>query len=230
MSSRLCVLCTVYRPRAQPRLPERPPVCDGDRSLLDRHLAELPDLHRRLAVGGAGQVRARSQQPRVSGSRPWSAPASLDLIDLSLPARPAARRLLDRGALVDPDQVGHLSVATILDTWVRDWRARPFAGFRPPTATVDALVGWLRRWLDGACDEHPRIGRFATEIRELRGALRRLLRDTDRSGRAIEHLGASCPRCDLRGVLMWDMDDVYIQCGGCGALYTDAELTNEPAD
>jgi hypothetical protein len=44
-----CVACPTYRPDDKPRIPTRPLVCDGDRRLLDGHLAEIPDLHARLA-------------------------------------------------------------------------------------------------------------------------------------------------------------------------------------
>lgn len=39
-----CILCPVYRPDSTPRLPHRPPVCDGDRQLLSRHLGEIAGL------------------------------------------------------------------------------------------------------------------------------------------------------------------------------------------
>lgn len=39
-----CLLCSVYRPDSEPRLPNYPPVCDGDRNLLDRHLLEIANL------------------------------------------------------------------------------------------------------------------------------------------------------------------------------------------
>jgi hypothetical protein len=36
-----CVLCPVYRPDSDPRNPDYPPVCDGDRRLIDKHLIEI---------------------------------------------------------------------------------------------------------------------------------------------------------------------------------------------
>lgn len=39
-----CTLCAVYRPDSDARLPHRPPVCDGDRTLLDRHLNDIANL------------------------------------------------------------------------------------------------------------------------------------------------------------------------------------------
>jgi hypothetical protein len=40
-----CCLCGIYRPDREPRLPDYPPVCDGDRHLLDRYLIEIANLH-----------------------------------------------------------------------------------------------------------------------------------------------------------------------------------------
>jgi hypothetical protein len=40
-----CCLCSLYRPDSNPRIPHHPPVCDGDRALLDRHLIEIANLH-----------------------------------------------------------------------------------------------------------------------------------------------------------------------------------------
>ncbi|HEY6115303.1 MAG TPA: hypothetical protein VI172_05040, partial [Candidatus Dormibacteraeota bacterium] len=39
-----CVVCPVTRPDADPRQPNTPPVCDGDRALLDRWLVEIANL------------------------------------------------------------------------------------------------------------------------------------------------------------------------------------------
>src|SRR5690606_32327969 len=117
---------------------------------------------------GAGPVPGRWGRPRVSGTRSVPAPAPLDRIDLTLPARPAARRLLARGALgIDSDQIGHLSVATILDTWVRDWRDTCWPGTHLPAATVADLVTWLRTRLPDACQRHPRIAEFAGEVSQV---------------------------------------------------------------
>lgn len=39
-----CTTCPTYRPDSDPRLPNRPTVCDGDRTLLDRHLSDIANL------------------------------------------------------------------------------------------------------------------------------------------------------------------------------------------
>lgn len=43
-----CICCPVYRADATPRIPHNPPVCDGDRTLLDRHLADIARLDEEL--------------------------------------------------------------------------------------------------------------------------------------------------------------------------------------
>lgn len=39
-----CSTCGVLRPDAEPRIPNRPPVCDGDRNLIDRNLNDIANL------------------------------------------------------------------------------------------------------------------------------------------------------------------------------------------
>lgn len=39
-----CTTCPIFRPDADPRIPHHPPVCDGDRALLDRHLVDVSNL------------------------------------------------------------------------------------------------------------------------------------------------------------------------------------------
>ncbi len=43
-----CTVCLLLRPDADPRLPHHPPVCDGDRELLDTWLGEINRLHAQL--------------------------------------------------------------------------------------------------------------------------------------------------------------------------------------
>ncbi len=43
-----CVTCLVLRPDSDPRQPHNPPVCDGDRTLLDKWLGEITRLHDQL--------------------------------------------------------------------------------------------------------------------------------------------------------------------------------------
>ena len=93
-----CVVC-------QRRIPNRPLVCDGDRQGLDSMLREIPDLFARLDPSpGAGGG------PKVSGSREAPVPVSVDVVDLTSPARPGsvAVRMAGDWSLQggDPLQVG----------------------------------------------------------------------------------------------------------------------------
>ncbi|GAA0494912.1 hypothetical protein Ade02nite_19510 [Paractinoplanes deccanensis] len=45
-----CVTCPIVRPDTTPRAPYHPPVCDGDRRLLDRWLGDIARLHDELAT------------------------------------------------------------------------------------------------------------------------------------------------------------------------------------
>lgn len=249
-----CCTCPIYRPDGKPRLPNRPPVCDGDRRLLDSHLWEIPDLYERLpheqpAPGNAtyavqlpsGDIQWRgvnpladvlpaapvpgpSKQPRVSGSKERPAPTSLERIDLMLPARQSTRTLFARGVMgIDDDQVGTLSAATILDTWVRDWRDSLWPDHQLPASSVPDLALWLRNRVDEACDKHPAIDEFAAEMKDLRYALRRQLGETEAQPETEPYKGVACQKCDLRGVLMRKPGSEYIECRSCGALMTDAE-------
>lgn len=249
-----CITCTVYRPDADPRLPIRPPVCDGDRKLLDSHLWDIPDLYGRLpeeptafgnapymvelpggrleqrgvdplaAAFPAGPVPGRSRQPRVSGSKERPAPTSLDRIDLTLPARAASVDLWARTEMgQDPDQVGSLSVATILDCWVRDWREALWPTHSLPVPTVPELARWLRNRVGDACDQHPAIDEFAAELKSLRYALRRQLGETEAQPETEPYKGVACQKCDLRGVLWRKPGSGWIECRSCGNLMSDEE-------
>lgn len=260
LSDHTCVTCPVYRPDAQPRLPHLPPVCDGDRRLLDSHLADLPDLHHRLdqpepaevddrtytlphprdrqvtlvyhrepaaPIGGAAPVPGQPRQPRVTMTRTPPAPMPLDPVDLTAPARHATRRMHARGALgLDDDQHGHLSTATILDTWVRDWRDCLWPDHRLPAPTVPVLAAWLRDRADDAAACHPHIDDFAAEIRQLHHILRHALGETDPQPETARFEGVTCRRCDLRGVLMQRPADDYVECGNCGLLLTQDEYAD----
>jgi|SRR5690554_565979 len=175
----------------------------------------------------AGPIPGQTRQPRVSGSKQPPAPTSLERIDLTLPARPASRALHARGVLgLDPDQIGTLSVATILDTWVRDWRKTLWPEQRLPVPTVAELARWLRDRVEDACNHHPRIDEFAAEIKDLRHTLRAHLGETTAQPETERYKAVACQKCDLRGVLMRRPGSDYIECGNCGNLYTENEYAH----
>lgn len=270
MAAAPCPLCSIYRPDVDPRQPDRPPVCEGDRWRLARDIAEIGQLHARLvnpdpveydnrwyeardpdghligqqrrrdplgALGGVAPIPSRTNQPTVSGSRERPAPISLDTADLTGAARQGSIGIRTRGDWArkpggDPDQIGLLPAATVLEYWAREWREALWPEHHLPPATVPELVEWLLAGADGdnpgvrideACDQHPTIDEMATEVRKLRQAFRRSLGETEPQPERIE--GAACRGCDLR-TLFRRPDDLYrAECASCGLLYSEAEYT-----
>lgn len=141
----LCVTCTVLRPKAQPRLPNRPMVCDGCRDRLATDLTALPSAYAAVdaePVRGTTEIRSRAFE-----SKP---PLNITALSLLGP--------------------GTVTPLAILDFWVQDW-----AGMLEqelPVATVATLAVFLAARLPWACDQHPAIDGFAADLRELTGQLR----------------------------------------------------------
>lgn len=206
-----CILCPVYHPSRDPLWPDLPPACGGCRTRLAADLVEVVDL---FATLPAWLIPGATHGPKVSGSREPALPFDVGVVDLMLPAR--------AGTIADPygDQTGHPSVASVLDSWVRDW-----AGMRrehPPVPTVASLAGWLSVRLDWALATHPAVDEFADEI----GALVRILRAANRQTRPrpVRCVGVPCPRCDWTA--LWrrpDSDEV--ECGNedCRRVLTVAQ-------
>jgi hypothetical protein len=183
------------------------------------------------AIGGVAPIPSRTKQPSVSGSRDKPIPVSADMLDLTAGARQfnPTRDRLDQPNQKPDDAVGHLSAATILDSWARDWRDTLFPDLHLPAANVDELVRWLRvgadpdnpgTRIDEACDGHPAIDEFADEIHRLRQALRRATGDTNAQPEMLD--GVACRNCDTRA-LMREPGSQYISCGVCESLLTEAE-------
>lgn len=192
---------------------------------------DLPGGPTRAAVGGAP----------VTGSRDAPVPISLDLVDLTAPARlgsllPHANgelhqvvsivertRTLERhayGARWD-DQVGYLSVATELDFWVTDWIEARGQREHRPAPNVPDLIRWLADRLDDACDHHLAIDEFAAKVRELLAACRRV-------GGELSPLperchGVPCSRCDRLDLWRMPGSQWRAECGSCGRLWNDDE-------
>lgn len=232
MSQPICVLCAHYHPRAETHAPDRGQTCAWGRRRLEHELMVLRSSYRRLLelqrpeVGAndtasqrlpAAPVPAPSKQPSVSGSKEKRIPLT-DVADLTAPAHP--------GTVRDPygDQVGYLSVATVLNEWVSAWHERFFAYQRRPAPTVEAMVAWLVGVrLDLVCDADGAIVDFATELRELRQVVKGQLGET--RSRAQPMWGVPCPRCQMNSQLMLDPDDPdhYRECANCGKLMTQDE-------
>jgi hypothetical protein len=175
------------------------------------------------AVVPAGPVRGQSSAPRVGGSHEPPVPLSLDAADLLAPARAGSVGVRTRGgwsnAGGDPDQVGSLSVATVLDSWVRDW-ATYFPADPLPGAEVGDLVAWLVRRVEEMCGQHPAIDEFAREIRDVHSTLRRVSGWAPRGSQRPEE---SCPDCHVAAVWREDIATDH-ECMHCGRMFTAEEF------
>ncbi|MEU4558547.1 hypothetical protein AB0F72_09155 [Actinoplanes sp. NPDC023936] len=253
-NSRDCVLCALFRPDSEPRLPHRPPVCDGDRTLLDRILIDVANLHADLVnpepaivdqrtyqrtgieygkngqrrpvnlgtawadptapLGGVAPINSRSRQPSVAGSKERPIPINAAAHDLKTRLRPRNQAEPFRG---DPDdQIGRLPAAVILAEWVRDIRDTLYVGQHLPKPGVDDLVLWLRTRIEDICDRHPAIVDMATELRDLRGALRAAAGQAE--PRPEPCIGVPCRRCDLLTLFKQPGGDVECVNPDCQAV------------
>lgn len=188
------------------------------------------------AVGGVAPIPSRNRQPSVSGSREKPVPVRLDVLDLTGPARRfnPTRDAQDRPHQRPSDAAGHLSVASILDSWVRDWRDTLWPDQHLPAATVADMAGWLRAGadednpgvrIDEACDRHPAIDEFAADVKALRGALRSAAGETEPPQEDCD--GVECQRCSLR-LLKWRTDGIDgVECTNpaCLRTFTREEYT-----
>jgi ribosomal protein S27E len=206
MTEHQCVVCPQLRP-GEPRIYERPQVCEGCRSRLRSLLAELLESYVQVKL-----LKSTGGGAKVSGSRTPPLPLAVDSLDLTLPSHTAAVHD-DYG-----DQVGHPSVASVLDSWARDWQT-----YRPellPAPNVSSLVGWLTDRLEWACDSHPAVDDFAAELRTLVGVVRSAAGLT--RPKADLKLGVPCRDCERVTLFRWPGSD-YVECGSCSVLMTPAE-------
>lgn len=177
----------------------------------------------------AGPVNGARNGPRVMSSGERSLPIRIDPTDLLAPARPASIGVKTRGGWSavpggDPDQVGHLAVATELEFWARDWAdAR---GESCPMPTVPVLAAWLLDRLDWACQHHPALDEFAGKLTHLRTVLTAA---TGRLPARPQPVDRPCPSCGL-----WSLyhapDGRYIECGACNRALTDDEYREHLED
>jgi len=119
------------------------------------------------------------------------------------------------------DQVGHPGVASVLDSWARDWQT-----YRPgllPAPDVSSLTGWLTQRLEWACDQHPAVDDFAAELRSLVGVVRSAAGMT--RPKAEVKFGVPCRDCEKVTLFRWPGSD-YVECGSCPVLMTPEEYQN----
>jgi hypothetical protein len=161
----------------------------------------------------------------VTGSREAPLPLSVDVLDLMAPARYGTvhvPRDPDTDLPLYEDQIGYQPVATVLGSWVRDWRDLRDRGERLPADEIPVLASWLRVRLEWAADSHPAIDEFVTEIRGLRGALKSLT--GERPPKPVR-IWTPCSGCGQLSLHPAPGDDYPYRCKNpdCRRAYTDAE-------
>lgn len=228
---RLCTICAV-RGRT-PVHYETAQVCEPDRVWLAETLTAIVDLTGQLANHTTPR---RSGAQRVSGSREAPLPFVADVHDLAAAARPGSIGVRYRGTWAhhpngDPDQIGHLSVATELESWVTDWIATRGENEHLPLPLVPPLAGWLHDRLTWAADNHPAIDEFAATLLKLHGALRAYVpkevgEDEEPPAGRPERRRAPCPGCENIS-LWWLPRDGKVHCDveHCRRILTDDEYT-----
>jgi hypothetical protein len=145
--------------------------------------------------------------------RVWTRTGSMTTVVMSQ----KTRRRDNKGILAwgaSGDQVGDPSVASVLDSWARDWQSYRWALL--PDPTVAALTWWLGERLEWACEDHPAVDDFAAEISDLACRMR------PHGPRAELKLGVPCRSCDMTALYQWPGSD-RVECGNCPALLTDEE-------
>lgn len=195
-------------------------VRPGTRAVLvDDRVVRVPAMADPVAnLWPAGPVPGQRGGAKVSSAPGSSPPVSLDAVDLTSGVNHAARALLARGVLgLDDDQIGHLSAATILHGWVRDWAEIRREG--EPMPDVREMARWLGDRLEWAAGMHPALDEFAGEVLELRGVLTAL---TGRSEPPPQAMDQPCDRCHELALIL-EPDSGYIVCGVCGRVMTGDE-------
>lgn len=189
-------------------------VCPGCRQWLDRTLTEIVELYATLP---AHMIPGQVQGQRVSGSREAPLPLRVDPLDLTMPARYAV--VHDTAG----DQIGLPSVASVLDSWARDWADVRDMGETLPDPTVAELARWLGNRHDWAADNHHAVSDYADELRELRAVIRRYTGGPEPY--ATPCIGVPCRRCDLTTLakLANGSGDVECQNGDCRLVYRPDE-------
>lgn len=194
-------------------------LCPPCRSRLRSWLSELPDLHDQLLTEEPVGIAAQSAGGRVSGSKEKRLPIRVDPLDLTAPARQVW--------LLGEDQVGYESVASLLDFWVRDWRAARGGRERLPPPTVPALASWLARRADDAMDSHLAIDEFWQGVRRTHGALRSQLGLIDVPD---YKRGIPCPDCEALTLVKFSGSEwVECQTVNCDVLLDEADYTRHLA-
>lgn len=235
--------CGPCRSRVRNQLRELPDLCAvlaaGPRPELvrgeARHLEradQLIEVDGRLAAVyttydeypwsiASAAVPGQSGAPRVAGSQERPVPIRVDRFDLLAPARRSTSATRDLAyPEQDEDQVGHLSVATVLDGWCRDFAEQRRESVPAPFVTVQCR--YLADRLDWAFTDHEAVDELAKDVSDLWHALYNAAGLTKPKREHCAGIPCRSVECDLKTLWRIPGSD-YIECESCGALLTEAE-------
>lgn len=217
MSELLCVTCPVIRNLGDklPRRPRQGQCCDGCREWMTNALAELPTAY--YAVSEYVEPGRVGGERRTKGfeSRPPLNTHAVSVLEKGsvIPAKEGSRYPQDQLSIIPPFD--------LLWWWCEDWHTYRAQRETMPGTGVDLVVEWLTNRLDWACDNHPAIDDFATDLKDLAKALRAF------KPRPTGEPAGSCPRkpSDARcgAKLYVDPYSDTITCPRCEATWSRKE-------
>ena len=216
----LCVLCPTIG-RGRPNHTETSQACPACAQKLTAIPDDIADAHALLQQlleprRGAADTRQATAEAPI--------PLAIDPYDLTadhlLPQGPLRRARLAANA---GDQIGHLPVAVVLHSWVRDWADQRDLREQGPAGDVPELARWLAERTDWACAEHPALDEYAAELHELRGTLLALVGRAEPDERPKPIKGVPCIRC--RHVTLARRPDGSVECQwpDCASVWRDDE-------
>ncbi|GAA1395208.1 hypothetical protein ACFQZ4_24100 [Catellatospora coxensis] len=188
--------------------PHRPHVCDRCEADIRAWLEELADH---------AEVIGRALVALTAG-RDGKLPIRASIFDLSLPAR--SRPVRSTGA---EDASGE-SIAAGLGWWAVRWSQIAPASWQPSNS-VGSIALWLYEMLDWACTHNVEVREFGQDVRDLLASTRRALNLTGKAGKtstALVKFTAACIRCGGEKLFAHPAAD-WIECPGCGSLYSDSD-------
>lgn len=221
----------------KPRRPHEGLVCGPCRSQVTGDLRDIPNLHQ----VAAHLARTRARRPNlvtpaeVNLSRGMHARAGMGSFESTLPGGEDVLNLVGPGSLdvttqglENPrDQHGVIPPLVLLHSWVRDWcEVRDQAETGPRHVGLRAVVEWLSARLDWAFTEHPAVDEFCRDVHELAAHMRSVAGLHSRP----DELPAPCPTCNAvndrekgtKGLQRENGAD-FVECKGCGRLWTEPE-------
>lgn len=108
-----CTLCPTFRGNAEPRRPDRPPVCEGCRLRLSRLIGELHDLHERLANPDpteADQRRYRRYDTQGRAQTVWADPLATIGGSGPIPSKPDQPHVSGTPSKSTPANLDHVDL------------------------------------------------------------------------------------------------------------------------